>query len=58
MKYVDAGYIICLTVLACYAGWLLRRRGRLTRAVARMEEAGPGEPAGPAPARPAADGDR
>lgn len=35
MSYVDAGYVIVLSVLALYAVGLLLRRRRLTRAAAR-----------------------
>jgi hypothetical protein len=41
VSYVIAGYVICLSVLAGYATWLLARRRRLTRAVALQEVAAP-----------------
>ncbi len=37
MKYVVAGYVICLTVLFAYAVGLWWRRRRLSRAVAVSE---------------------
>jgi hypothetical protein len=37
VKYVDAGYVICLTVLFLYAVGLVLRRRRLARAVAVAE---------------------
>ena len=36
MRYVVAGYVFVLTVLALYAVQLIWRRMRLTRAVARV----------------------
>ncbi len=41
MSYVIAGYVICLSVLAAYAAWLVARRRRLTRAVALEEVVAP-----------------
>ena len=35
MSYVDAGYAVALSVLACYGAGLLLRRRRLTKALAR-----------------------
>lgn len=49
MSYVIAGYVICLSVLAAYAGWLVARRRRLTRAVALLDDADPDVSAPPAP---------
>lgn len=37
MRYVDAGYAICLTVLFLYAVGLVLRHRRLTRAAALAE---------------------
>jgi hypothetical protein len=37
VKYVDAGYVICLTVLFLYAVGLVLRRRRLARAVVAAE---------------------
>jgi hypothetical protein len=37
VRYVDAGYVIALSVIALYAAGLIARRRRLTRAVARAE---------------------
>jgi heme exporter protein CcmD len=53
MSYVIAGYVICLSVLAAYAAWLVARRRRLTRAVALLEDRGPEGVVG-APTAPAA----
>jgi hypothetical protein len=44
VSYVDAGYAICLSVLAAYAGSLVLRRRRLTRAAALSERTGPDGP--------------
>jgi len=44
MRYVVAGYVFVLTVLALYAVQLIWRRMRLTRAVARV--AGSAAPSG------------
>jgi len=33
VRYIDAGYAVALTVLAGYAGVLVRRRRRLERSV-------------------------
>ncbi len=51
MRYVVAGYVVILTVLALYAVQLAWRHRRLTRAVARVASAGgpthPGAPTTP-----------
>ncbi len=39
MRYVDAGYVIVLSILALYGGNLLWRRRRLMRAVERLGSA-------------------
>jgi len=46
MRYVDAGYAICLSVLFLYAASLMWRRRRLARAVMMAE---PHEAAHPGP---------
>jgi hypothetical protein len=33
VSYVDAGYTVVLATLAVYAGWVMRRRRILTRAL-------------------------
>jgi len=45
MRYVTAGYVFVLVVLALYAVALLWRRRRLTRVVARVTPATPATPA-------------
>ena len=53
MKYVDAGYAICLSVLFLYAVSLILRHRRLARAVAMAEvppaDGAHGAGAGPEP---------
>ncbi len=49
MKYVDAGYAICLGVLFFYCCALLVRRRRLARAVAVLDDPAAALPASPSP---------
>jgi hypothetical protein len=53
VSYVDAGYAIALTTLACYGLVLAVRRRRLARAAARAAPAGaPAPPGAGAPDAP------
>ncbi len=53
MRYVDAGYVVCLGALFLYAVSLVLRHRRLVRAAALAESAGG---LGPGPGDPAGDG--
>jgi hypothetical protein len=46
VRYVDAGYTICLAVLFCYAVGLVLRRRRLSRALAASSRPAPGAAGG------------
>ena len=52
MRYVIAGYVFVLGLLALYAVQLVWRRRRLSRAVARVAGPEPVAPAGDAPSAP------